>query len=389
MTALTSDTSDDQCDVKATCMAQSDNSDSTERSNFVEPAPPCVSKNFCPTERYERLQLEDTLSVKLNLCLADPSTEEAFLALPPGEFLSTDVSGRTVWLNAPASSLLSCLEHYKKCKMSSPDSASKTSACLVLPRSRSWGYPLHKHLRGMHLVRQYRKGYPLLNYYNYSRESVPLKFAVDVWYDPPRPNLTDSGPSATSDVHSETPDSAVFAASARPKRRLRMQCAEKLARLNCHVLLDSGCTNVFVSAAFLKSNGLTYTVQDSMASLADGTPLPILGTCKLSLKLSAFQSQTIFYVAELDSAFDVILDDTWMIDHCTILDYESRSVVLRKGKRRTTLQTLGFPRSDAAKAAKPFMSAIQVKKALKRDMLCIYALSLLLCKVLTVLLKRG
>lgn len=159
-------TCSDQRHVKATTMAASDSTLPPRADTISSVLPtlpesdtshptcsqPTVSNSFCPCEI---VQIEETQAIKFDCCLADRS---------PGEFLSTNVSGHTVWLSTPAFSLLSYVKHCVQCYSSSHDLACKTSACIVVPHSRKWHSYFYKLLRGMRLVRQFRKGSPFLSY---------------------------------------------------------------------------------------------------------------------------------------------------------------------------------------------------------------------------------
>ena len=143
-------------------------------------------------------------------------------------------------------------------------------------------------------MRQFRKGYPFLSYQG---KLVPLPCDVDVFYDPPRPTLpSNHGPSPPT-AESPDPPAPLLAAVAfkQTKRpRLRMQCSGRLAGIDCHILIDTGCTEAFVSASFARANKLAFVPQDLYATLEGGSSLHILGTCKLWLKISAYQTQVRF-----------------------------------------------------------------------------------------------
>ena len=98
-------------------------------------------------------------------------------------FSAHDLSGETVWCNAPWRLIGSAIDHYLKCKMKAPTT---TSAVFIVPQ---WDTPWMKTLEtSMQLIRSYPKGVNLFSAPGPSSTRVrlgPTPWPVLVFWDPP------------------------------------------------------------------------------------------------------------------------------------------------------------------------------------------------------------
>ena len=103
------------------------------------------------------------------------------------------------------------------------------------------------------------------------------------------------------------------------------------------VLLDSGASANFVSDGLLHTLGVSYPTLAATLRLADKSEAPILGRPELRLKLQHFLVVAVCYIPELCSDFDIILGNSFMVNHRAVQDYTNLTTpVLRHGKRYTS-----------------------------------------------------
>ena len=102
------------------------------------------------------------------------------------EFLAQECGGEHVLLHAPRADLTVALKHYADCKARSP---AGTSACILVPAFLEHDLPPGLLPRDKRLVKTYYRGSRLFTAVGLDgkRSSIPLKYAVHVYYDPPTP----------------------------------------------------------------------------------------------------------------------------------------------------------------------------------------------------------
>jgi hypothetical protein len=107
------------------------------------------------------------------------------------------------------------------------------------------------------------------------------------------------------------------------------------------VLIDSGATDCFVNPKWLEKAG--YNLAECLkpcgdtVKLADLSKRQVMGRMSLSLKLGQFKGKVNVMVLDIGS-YDLILGDTWLIEHNAVMDYRSKSVTLRKGSKRLSIR---------------------------------------------------
>ena len=240
-------------------------------------------------------------------------------ASPSASFLDTDISGHNVWLNPPFAKIAQFVRHYLFCKAKSP---SNTSACIMVP---AWQGKHRKWLHGMTLLHRYEQGHVLFHapQLHGGRSVLPgIPWPVEVWYDPPG-RVVELDLQATS-----TDQPLMFRFQARAAG-----CAAK-------VLLDSGASHNFVSAAFVRASALRITapVQAYTVRLASGDTVPLQGQCTFKLSMQQFSGTvTALVMPEMLPQTDLILGDTWLRSEQAQLCYTTGTCTLLKGSRRRTL----------------------------------------------------
>ena len=231
----------------------------------------------------------------------------------PSVSVHDDLKGHHSVINVPSAHLSECIHHYQQCKASAPFS---TSACIVAPEH--WQRPLEQQLHGMRVLHEYKKGEVLSTCDDASDSgSSALPCSYQVMYDAPKTRL-------------------VLNAAARSK--LVMEFKSKVGCVPAEFLLDSGAGVSFVSHQFAEKAGLSWDKpsEDFQVSMPDGSVSPVIGQCKVCVRIQAYQCMVMLLVADLADHYDVILGESWMLQHSAYLDYGKKCVVLRKGHKRVT-----------------------------------------------------
>jgi RNase H-like domain found in reverse transcriptase/Reverse transcriptase (RNA-dependent DNA polymerase)/Integrase zinc binding domain/Chromo (CHRromatin Organisation MOdifier) domain/gag-polyprotein putative aspartyl protease len=226
---------------------------------------------------------------------------------------SDSLAGQHVWLQAPADQVADMLAKYLLLKQRSP---SQTSACILVPRTR--GAEWRRFLRGMQLLRTYRKGQRLFPDGMGGLQRADC--AYEVWYDRAAP---------------------VLGLAAAASHGLTMHFKGQVAGQSTAVLIDSGASDIFVSSRFCTSLGVTVQGAAGQAvSLADGCArVAVQGTCILPLRVKNYRGKVRAYVLDsLLDGFDVILGDAWLREHAAVLNYRRRTLELHVGRRYVVLR---------------------------------------------------
>ena len=93
----------------------------------------------------------------------------------------------------------------------------------------------------------------------------------------------------------------------------------------CEALVDSGASHSFVSLHFLTDNTIPYKSADvAEASLADGSPTPIVGVVRdLRMKIGHFRFTESFLVVDVRN-LEVVLGMSFLEQHNLRLDWKRR-----------------------------------------------------------------
>jgi hypothetical protein len=290
----------------------------------------------------------------------------ALFASPSHSFLDTDVSGHNVWLNPPFAKIAMFVRHYLACNARSPEN---TSACILIP---AWKGKHRRLLQGMQLLRTYAQGHVLFTAprQDGSRQVMQgIPWPVEVWYDPPGRVVN------------------VQLQAARADQPLMFRFAARVAGCSATVLLDSGASHSFISAAFAEANGLKVLppVQAYTVRLASGESVALQGQCTFKVTMQDYSGTvTALVMPEMLPQTDLILGDGWLRNEQAKLCYSTGTCTLHKGGR---VRTLSLARGDlpvtddqlihhmlasmiAAVAPPPIISAKQAHKEMKRGARC-------------------
>ena len=296
---------------------------------------------FNETELLKLQQLSRTITHGLTCnqgaTCSDPSSFSA-------SFLQEDVAGQHVFLNPPASKLTDSIQHYLSCKAKDP---MNTSACVVMPAWRSDRWT--SQIPGMQLLCEYKKGDMVAHAKDRDASCASaLSYPVRVFYDAPQTRLV------------------VNAAS---RQKHIMQFKGKIGCTPADILLDSGASDCIVSKEFARSAGITISpVPGMQVILPDGQPSKVAGKCKVRVRIQAYQCLVTCYAMPMADHFDMILGESWLLQHKAYLDYGGLCCVLRKGHKRISLSCPDISKRLQARpaAASLFLSAVQCRKAVAR-----------------------
>ena len=243
------------------------------------------------------------------------------------EFMHTDAANHHVWLNMPEELIAEHLEHYLQCKALAPHT---TSACILVPARFRTSYK-RRLLKGMQLIMQ----------------RTIYGAAWHVYYDGPAPHL-------------------VAARASRADTDLLMSFQCTASGTPACLLVDTGASDAYVSAAFVKSCGFHVEPSQATITLADGTVATVTGTCSIRLRLGQYSDLVRFYVADLSCHWDLILGQSWLKPHCAVIDYSSNTIMFWKAQQQYKLQSSHVISDKAVPFHSLFLSVAQVKRAVRK-----------------------
>ena len=191
-------------------------------------------------------------------------------------------------------------------------------------------------------VKRALKGLQLLLEFQVLKDNKPL--TLQVYYDAPRPKTLN-----------------IFGGT----RRLTMQFLDQISGLNAHVILDTAATDCFVNSSYLDNFGLQYVKDSSVLQLANGEEVQVEGYVKLRVKVQQYYGHLTCVVTKLCDGTDLILGDDWLNKYKAHVDYESKTCVLQKGKRKISLQANPLTHW-APKSSTKCLSAMQFKRAVRK-----------------------
>ncbi|GIM11516.1 hypothetical protein Vretimale_14990, partial [Volvox reticuliferus] len=298
----------------------------------------CVAR-----EEFERLQTLTGKTFSLD-AMADESGNNALCTQychKANSFLKFNASGHHVWINPPYCLLDTFLKHYLKCKRTRP---SDTSACIVVP---AWPGKFRKHLHGMTLLQEYPVGTNLFNSINPSgtqKQTKPLQYPVQVWYDAPGPKPL------TPTLHHTS-------------GHITMHVSGHINGCPARILVDSGASTSFINTNFaLKHNLNIHPASLDTVQMANGNCQKPLGYLHGTITAQAFKCPVYLTAMDLTDAYDVILGDDWCTQYKACLDYATCSIRVQTSNRKYTLRTnLTNPSTN------PLMSATQLIKSLHNE----------------------
>lgn len=251
------------------------------------------------------------------------------------QFMQMDsIQGQHVWLCPPASDVSHTLKWYQRLKRASPHNV---SACIFVPRwlNQRW----RNSLVHMQQLKVYSKGDSLFL-------GQRLPYDMEVWYDPVQPVVT----------------------AALSPGRLGMRFQAQVSGQSMGVLMDTGASEEFISAAAVAHLGLKLTPNVHRVSLGDGSNADTQGTCTVSLRIQGYRSKVRMHVLPaLPAGYDVILGDQWLTAHHAVLDYGRSLCIVRCGKSSHVLKAdagvQGSRLSHPERSGGPkVLSAMQLKR---------------------------
>lgn len=229
-------------------------------------------------------------------------------------FLVKDVSGHNSWVCVPPSDLPDYVDHYLEQKQKDPHN---TSACFVVPK---WRVLPHAALANMQVIKQYRKGYHLMQ--TGSKRGKGLLDDTLIYYDPPVPVLPDT-----------------------PHSKLLMQYKCHVHGVKATVLLDSGAQGFcYVNRRFLESRSIAFSpsAQPGVA-YADGAERPSYGQKTLTVHMQKYTAKVPCTIIDLDPQFDVIFGQSWLQAHDAVLYMATGVATLRHKGQMIVLSNLATP----------------------------------------------
>jgi len=298
-------------------------------------------------------------------------------------FRKADVSGESVWLNAPIRRAGQYLRHYLQCKQKAP---STTCAVLVLPKwdQKPW-WGLTKGMRVLHEYPVGTKGLfkcPAVSSENSGQqqwiEMGPLKWPVVILWDPPanvwekpKPYELELQPvaAAVDDGTTAAPQQAdsqpVQCCGLEPTSNQLIRLKAKCRGHELRVLIDSGASEEYIDEQVVSSLSLPTLQQGQrQVRLANGALQDASSKVPdLRFRLGQFKDRRPFTVTKL-AQHDLILGKPWLTAHNPDIDWVTNTVTLQ---RHNTIYTLQQP-VDTLEETPSFglLTAMQLKKELRK-----------------------
>ena len=285
---------------------------------------------------------------------------------PANSFLDKTHTGH-LWINAPFTKLLAFTQHYLHCKQLAPGS---TSACILVP-----GYllkPMRSYLTDMHLLKRHSKGAELFTTPTKSggRASLPgVHWPVYVYTDIPAAEIDRTVErTPLHSLHNCTvqanaaalPDQSVISTDKHLTLLFEGRTGQPSVKLR--TLMDTGASACFVSPRKVQELGLKLHPADATLRLADNTESPITGKVQLRIRIQHFSAMIWCFVTELCADFDVILGNSFLTEHKTILDFKHHTVSLTRDGKKYKLKA-GYADKNAGK--KLLLNSAQARRSIK------------------------
>jgi hypothetical protein len=145
-----------------------------------------------------------------------------------------------------------------------------------------------------------------------------------------------------------------------------MQFRGAMAGVPVKVLADTGADTCFISAAFAHQHNLKVTPKKETVTLGNNLEANISGeyTGKIFLSGSCCGQVTFKVIDTLLTPFEVILGSDWMARWKVRMDFQDRTMLVRRGPRFVLLKPMQPPLKKAKETR--LLSAMQVKRALRK-----------------------
>jgi hypothetical protein len=278
---------------------------------------------------------------------------------PNSEFLKQDLKGKHSWLNACSAKELS--ERVRHILSACSESPLTTSVCVLTRQSMPIDMFLLKDFRCVltvpkgGLVRQQQE--------DGSWSIVQSPERLRVLY---RPSAADRVSAEAGMLTSKVLACAVAKGSPNAKSRYsRMMFAGRAAATKANILFDTGASCNFVSRTFAKQTGITVWPVEYSVRLANDKAKEVAGEATVYVQLGAFHKSVKCYVMDMLYKVDLILGEEFLDKYDCILHYGKGCIMIRKGKRHMTVNSLAFPRSQLPvddEKSDSVLSASQVKR---------------------------
>ena len=285
---------------------------------------------------------DDDYSAVCNGTSGSVITDAKVTVSPLSAFLQcVDLAGQHLLLHPACADLFACLQHFNAHRQNS------SSAVVVLPKQPGmW----RKFVRGAQLLQEHSCCDAL---FEPADDGSLGKHAAEVFY---------LAPVAVRSLCASLGSLGVT-----------MQFAGSVSGAPASCLLDSGCTNTLMSAAYARRMNIAVE-QGGGASLQVALPNGVVcsssGACKVRLKLQQFSAELTCHVIELAEPYEVILGEDWLRKYSATLSWRHKCCVLTKGSQRISLvpdalnDTSAHVQSGSQPAA--VITAIQAKRAVSR-----------------------
>lgn len=269
-------------------------------------------------------------------------------------FLNNDVSGQAVWCNPPFRHATEFLTHYLSCKSHAPTT---TSGMFILPKWDKWAH-LTKHMTLVHeypartqlFTKPVSSGSPERTFVG------PTPWPIQVFYDPPAAtveaalaSMRSDNPACSTLRHQPTPidpspllppspdsppppvspvtEQITNVSAPHASSNLLVLVGRHRGRI-VKVLVDSGASRDFISAAAVKRLGLAMSPLDVhlKVRLADGSLSTSAMQVTFPLELPPALCETRSFVVTSLDAYDIILGKTWLTDHNPVIDWVTNTI---------------------------------------------------------------
>jgi hypothetical protein len=261
------------------------------------------------------------------LCHEFLSPQKSFLDWKP-------ITGKErLWINPPFDQIHTFVTHYVQLKKEWPG----ISACILTPvwQRNEWKTLMHDWL----LVAQYDRNTKVFDVPKIENSGrwvfPPTKWKLEVHYDPPRDT-------------SELPHHLLVASKQASTLSQRYK-----ARLNDQpvtVLVDTGAGAMcYIDPREVQERNLQITRGECTVQVGGGATITVEGTVRFNLQLQKHCEDITAYVLKLPENIPMVLGDPWLCKHKAYIDYISKSLTLRHGKKCVTLT----PVEDTPAAKKP------------------------------------
>jgi hypothetical protein len=151
----------------------------------------------------------------------------------------------------------------------------------------------------------------------------------------------------------------------------RMMFAGRAAAAKANILFDTGASANFVSKTFVKHTGIIVRPVDYSVRLANDKTMEVAGEATVYVQLGAFHKPVKCYVMDMLYEVDLILGEAFMLKYDCILHYGKGCMMIRKGKRHMTVNSLALPRNQSPvekdlEKSDSVLSASQLKRMVQK-----------------------